>query len=260
MELVEILLGIADKESAYTAIVAYDEGQGVPLLTPIIAERVDPYVVRGTIYFPSSVGHHCRSYIHISEKSILPLQPKKIIKNRRVKTIDEFEYKKVRKIQEFIRADGAITFVIEEPLAAIEFIKGLGYFKKEFPCTSFCGNNNSGSNKGPSVNGDILSLVITMYDLQYAIPIYNKKKADGMAIDVTLMWQKSSEKLCRMSFLNEMHFIVNSYPDNVLFVDGVNIREKSFIGSMYISHCIDRMNNEIERRKIESLKLKTNKS
>jgi hypothetical protein len=261
MKLVELLLGIGGQEEAYPAIVSNNEGQSIPIFTPVIVEK-DMGLMRSTIYFPSSKDHKHRGYVHLSEKVLIPLQPKGLIYNRRVKTIDEFEYRKLRKIQEFIRSEAAVTFIIEKPEASIEFMKNLGYFKKEFPCTSFCGNITSGNSKTSSVIGDLLSLVVTIYDLRYAIPIYNKRKVDGMAVTISVLWPKSSEKLGRLAFVNEMHFIANSCPDNVLFVDGVSLREKSFVGTMYISHCIDKMTNEIERRKSEKdilSKIKTKK-
>jgi hypothetical protein len=250
MKLIELLLGISGQDGAYPAIVVNNEGQNIPILTPVIVEK-DIGIMRGTMYFPSAEGHQNREYVHLSEKSLLRLQPKGLIYNRRIKTVDEFEYKKLRKIQEFIRSEAAITFIIEKPESSIEFMKNLGYFKKEFPCTSFCGNITSGNSKTSSAVGDLLSIAVTIYDLQYAIPIYNKKKIDGMAVALSVLWPKSSEKLGRIAFVNEMHFIANSYPDNVLFVDGTKLREKSFVGNMYIAHCIDRMLNEIERRKAE---------
>ncbi len=251
MRLIETLLGIKGQEDAYPAIILSNEGQNIPLYTPVIAED-DMGAKRVTMHFPSAAGHPNRMHIHLTKESLLPLQPKKLIQNRRVKTIDEFEYKKIRKIQEFVREDGAITFIIEDPSAGVVFMKGLNYFKKEFPCTAFCGNNAPGNDKNPCVIGDMLSLAITIYDLRYAIPIFNNKKVSGMAVGVTLLWPKSSEGLNRLAFVNEFHFIVNSFPDNLLFVDGVKLRDRSFVGDMYTSHCISWLDKETARREAET--------
>ena len=260
MILINKLLGISGQGGAYPALVLNSEGQGIPMYTPVIVEK-DVGYVRGTIYFPTGEGHLHRNYILIAKnESLLPLKPKGIIQDRRVKIIDEFEYKKVGKIQEFVRGDGAITFIIEDPAAAMEFIKNLGYFKKEFPCTSFCGGNSPGGSRNPPTVGDSLSLVITMYDLKYAIPVFNKKKADGMAITITLMWAKTNELVSSIAYVNEICFIVNSYPDNVLFVDGTKIRDKSFMNNACISLFLSQINDEVVRQSNRLSKDKKQKS
>jgi hypothetical protein len=256
MKLIERLLGISGQGDAYPAIVMQSEGQGVPTYTPVIVVKDADYR-KGVIHFPTAEGHTNRSYIILNhEESLLPLKPKGIIQNRRVKVIDEFEYKKLRKIREFIRSEGAITFIIENLMGAMDFIKALGQFKKEFPCAPFCGSNAPGGNKNPPVKGDLLSLAVTVYDLKYAIPIFNKKRVDGMAVSITLMWPKGSEQSSQLIHVNEMHFIANSYPDNVLFVDGIKIRENSFMSNMCVSLFLSQIGSEIERRKNELSKTK----
>jgi hypothetical protein len=256
MKLIRRLLGIGDHKDAYPAIVLQTEGQGIPLFTPVIVERDIAYQ-RATIPFPTYVGHSSRSYILLNEdKSLLALKPEGIIQNRRVKPIDEFEFKKLKKIREFIHFNGAITFIIENLSEVVEFMKAIVYFKKEYPCTAFCGSNSTGGYKVPPVEGDNLSLAITMYDLKYAIPIYNKKKVDGMAVSITLVWPRGSEQSEQLIFVNEMHFIVSSYPDNVLIIDGVKIRDNSFISSACIALFISQINYELERRKIGLSKAK----
>ena len=256
MKLIEKLLGIIGQEGAYPALIINSEGQSVPTYTPVIVEEDIGYK-RATIYFPTVTGHVNRGFVLIKQKeSFIPLKPEGIIQNRRVKIIDEFEYKKLRKIKEFVRSNGAITFVIESPKEILEFMKSLEQFKKEFFCTSFCGSNSPGGNKKPLVKGDQLALIITIYDLKYAIPIYNKKKADGMAVSITLMWPKGSEQLDQLIHINEMHFIVNSYPDNILFVDGVRIRDDSFPSNMCISLFLSQIGSEVERIKNELSKVK----
>ena len=256
MTLIKKLLGIVGQPGAYPAIVLNSEGQGVPVYTPVIVEEDIGYR-RATIYFPTPIGHQGRSHILVNQnKSLLPIKPMGIIKDRRVKIIDEFEYKKLRKIREFIRSNGAITFIIENLNNVGEFVKALGNFKKEFLCTAFCGSDSSGGNKKPIVGGDSLVLAVTMYDLKYAIPIFNKKRVDGMAISITLVWPKASEQASGIIYINEMHFIVSSYPDNVLFIDGVKIRDDSFVSNMCMSLFLSQIAGEIERRKTESSKVK----
>lgn len=257
MILIKRLLGITGQPGAYTAIVLNSEGQGVPIYTPVIVEEDIGYK-RATMYFPTTiVGYQCRSHILLNQNgSLLPIKPKGIIQDRRVKIIDEFEYKKLKKIREFVRSNGVITFIIENLNEAGEFVKALGNFKKEFSCTAFCGSDSPGGNKKPLVGGDSLVLAITMYDLKYAIPIFNKKRVDGMAVSLTLVWPKASEQAGGIIHINEMHFIVSSYPDNVLFIDGVKIRDNSFVSNMCISLFLNQIAGEIERRKTELSKVK----
>jgi hypothetical protein len=256
MILINKLLGIIGQPGAYPAIILNSEGQGVPIYTPVIVEEDIGYR-RATIYFPTVAGHHGRSHILVNQnESLLPIKPEGLIRDRRVKIIDEFEYRKMRKIREFVRSNGAITFIIENLNEAVEFVKSLGNFKKEFLCTAFCGSDSPGGNKKPLVSGDSLALAITMYDLKYAMPIFNKKRVDGMAVSLTLVWPKASEQAGGIIHINEMHFIVSSYPDNVLFIDGVKIRDDSFPSNMCISLFISQIAGEMERRKNELSKVK----
>lgn len=251
MQLINRLLGIDKQEDAYLAILLNSEGSNIPIYTPIIIEKDIGYK-KGTLYFPTSSGYSNRNSIAINyDKSILPIKPKGVVQNRRIKVVDEFEYRKLNKIQEYIRGNGAVTFIIENIKEMEKFLSSLRKFKDDFPCTSFCGGHSPGGGKNPPVKGDMLSLVITIYDLKYAIPIFNRKKADGMAVSITLVWPKGSEQYTQIIYVNEMHFIVNSYPENVLFVDGAKVRDSSFVGEMTIALFLSQIRNEAERRKYE---------
>jgi len=135
-------------------------------------------------------------------------------------------------------------------------MSSLWKLKDEFPCTSFCGSSSPGGNKNPPIKGDVLSLTVTMYDLKRAISIFNKAKSDGIAISVSLIWPKSSEGYSQLIYTHEIHLIVNSYPENILMVDGIKIRDNTFVGDMQIALFLNQVRYEMERRKNESSKLK----
>lgn len=255
MKLVERLLGITGKDNPYgnpyPAIIVNTEGQSIPIYTPVIVENDIGYK-RGIFYFPTAYGHYNRSSITINnDKSILSTSVKGLIKDRRVKNIDEFEYKKLKKIKEFITHDGAITFIIDNLKEIERFITSLYKIREVFVYSSFCGGASPGGNKNPPMKGDLLSLAITMYDLKCAIPVFNKNKSDGMAISIALIWPKSSEEYVQLIYIHEIHFVVNSYPENILMVDGVKIRDNSFVEDIQISLFLSQIRNEVERRKIE---------
>jgi hypothetical protein len=253
-----MLLGVVDNsiEEPTTAIVLNNTDSSLPLYTPVIVSEKylhgkavgephefgffgeDTYTrsIKGLLYFPTPRGHHNRSYHLFQPKILMPIDPKEIINNRCVKEIDEFKFKYLGKIQEFIQERGAITFTIKDQMQAALFMKNIGHFKKEYPYTAYYGNIN-GSDKS-SDPGDTLTLVITMYDLSYAIPVYSKKRSRGMAVSVTMVWTKRSESLGYLSFNHEIHFVVNSYADNLLTIDGARIQDKSFVTAPYIDHFI----------------------
>lgn len=252
-----MLLGITSQEDTYPAIIVNTEGQNIPIYTPVIIEK-DAGYKKGIVYFPTFCGHSNRSSIVINyDKSIFPINPTGILQDRRVKIVDEFEYKKLKKIKEFVKHNGAITFVIENVKEMERFMSSLWKFKDEFSYTSFCGGNSHAGNRNPPIKEDLLSMVVTVYDLKRAVPVFNKIKSDGMAISISLIWPKCSEKYTQLCYIHEVHFIVNSYPENILIVDGIKIRDNSFVGDMQISLFLIQIRNEIERRKNELSKVKT---
>jgi hypothetical protein len=247
MSLTTLLLGINEETNSMPAILINNLGQQIPIYTPFVVED-HSNIFKGTLYFPSFKTDKKKFSFNKSSFSII--KNNGIVQDRRVKTITEFEYKKILKIKEFISTKGAVTFIIEEPTAAIDFLTNLFHLKKEFLYTAFYENSTLPSYDPNCTweSGELLTLAVTIYDLSYAIPIFNKKKSQGMAFTVSLILPKDSERRGKLSFIHEMSFAMNSYPDNLLLVDGVKLRDKSFVHHETVDHYVQHMKYEIRRR------------
>jgi len=247
MNVLKHLIGAKNlDEDITTAIILRSDGANIPIYTPVLAKKEDG-AIRASLLFPTVSGVKARSSFFLNESSIVAIPEKGLLSKRCIKTIDEFRFEKVRKIQEFIKSEGAVTFIIEDVEKADMFLKRLSYLRKEFMCAAYC-NYASGGYTNPITEKDMLTLAITASDLMYAIPIYNKKKASGIAFSATFFWPDSSNRTNNLVFAFELYFLVNDYYDNIVYVDGQRIQDDVFISDKTISSFSNVLSSEKERR------------
>ncbi len=271
MNLVNMLLGVSGRwpndEEITTALVIRDPNRGIPTYTPVIvpkhvftaqkSESRESGKASVVLYFPTPSGHHPRYATAFNTNNLYALGPNGVTSNRRVKITDEFDFKKINKIAEFLKTEGALTILMENPKAAESFISKLGLFKKEFEYSTFYGHWPG--NESPRVKPDLLTMAITLYDLPCAIPVFNHKKADGMGVTITTFWPKTSEVIGTLYSYDEMSFAVNKYSDNLLYIDGTVIAEQGFVENGYVEHFTKILRREVDRRKGLSKSLRQEK-
>lgn len=266
MDFIRALLGVnkrwPDQELA-TAITLFNNESAIPAFNPVIVSKKslekDENYGRGeqqlkiVNHFPTSRGTRARGASVVYKDSVIETESKGMF-DRKIKHIDAFDFGKMPNILEFVKQSGVITFTMDDMKGARELFSRLHLFKQGFKHTSFPGHR-SGSASLTSINSDYLTLAMTIYDLPFAIPVYNRKKANGIAVSMILFWPKYSEKTGQLKCKEEMNFLLNSHADNLLCIDGAKIRERGFPGSDYSNHYLKLLRSEEGRRKSAEKKL-----
>jgi hypothetical protein len=263
MNLMRRLLGITkhwgDEEPITLGLTLFNNECNLPPFTPIIIRKIalEQGRERGRSatdvinVFPSIKRHNARSRNTLYSDSIIEVDSKMILENRPLIAVEKFDYKKLERVIGFVKTHGAATYVIENLDGAKSFISNIGLFKKQFKYTAWLGHNSS--NPSPETADDKMIMLVSLYDLQYVIPIYNSKRAYGIGGHVCLMWERMTSRDTRIRFADELFFATNQYQDNLLVVDGQSTYKKGFVGNDYISHFRDVIGRE-SRRQVEAQK------
>lgn len=240
-----------------TAAIKYN-ANGLPMGFPIVINRGEydkaadrDKSIRTGYYFPlyADSGSVRRDMI-IGADSIYFTDPKNIVDGRRIKVIDNFEFDKLPKIQELLKSEGALTFIIDELEASKLFISNLKEFTKYFEWSTSFGLKRHTDKMQPPVEGDTLSVFVDMYDLPYAIPVIENRRANGMGVNIGLFWKKySAEAGNHLYITDEYQFAVNDHEANLLKMDGEVIRHRGLMGDSIKMHLTELLTREALRRK-----------
>ena len=140
---------------------------------------------------------------------------------------------------------GAISIVIECQPGRSDIIKNIMQLNNYFKYHELFSYNNQGQ-KSLRDQEDRYVCVVSLFDLQYCIPIFNTKKVDGIGVRIITTCNKSSEEYGYLDPVVRADFILSNYEDNVFFVDGVHINTYKYpVGSSIL----------IELEKMVSLKV-----
>ena len=263
MNLMRRLLGIAnhwgEEEPVTLGVTLFNHECNLPPFCPIFVRKavMDRDGERSRMatdiinIFPTFKGHNARNRSTLYTDSLIEIESKMVLNNRPLIAVEEFDYNKLDRVIGFVKANGAATYAIENMDGAKSFISNIGLFKKQFKHTAWLGHH--GGNASPETADDKMVMLVSLYDLQYVIPIYNPKRAYGVGGHVCLMWEKMTSRDSRIRFADELFFATNQYQDNLLVVDGQPTYKKGFVGNDYISHFREVISRE-SRRQIEARK------
>jgi hypothetical protein len=283
-EFVELIMGLTgfvapqlDRPLSEVACIGqqlYDPNKKVPLMTPVLLDSQGlkrasikksyskdslewlsgkgnkGQQMHAKILFPPNPTFKSNYQITVVSDRVHVMDPKMLLDGHRVKNIDEFETSKISKIADFVKEQGVLSLRMEDPTVATKFMKNLNCFAKAYKKTVFMGHNHPGNESPKSSNvDDLLVTYATFLDLPYAIPIYNRKKVDGMGIRIGMYWPASSHSMGGMHASDEACVALSQYADNLLVVDGAIVNKSGYIGSDYISHFCKKLEREVQRRK-----------
>lgn len=203
-------------------------------------------------FFPANQHLRTNATSSLAMDQMIPLDPKSLFEGHRIKVIERFEPAKIMKISEYVKEHGVVSFIMEDTKAAYDFLSSIHNVKRFFKHTSLYNHNHTGNSR-PMFDAeradDILVTSVTFFDLPMAVPVYNFRKADGMAIAIRMYFPKTSKAQGHMYLNEEDNLVVSKYPDNILRVDGVKINRENFIGSDLTKHMKNILEGERLRRK-----------
>ena len=207
--------------------------------------------IRAGSFFPTRFDGYVRQQLTVSAAGVVLTDPKKVTEDRKVLRIDKFDYKKLPDICNYIKENGALTLIMDNMCSCLDFFKDIDDIKKGFGYASPLGFRRTSDTytPNPKFEDDIIEMFIDIYDIKYAIPIFNFREAEGLAFNIGLFWRDASTER-KTSLIEEYQFAVNKYKSNLLEFDGEKIRKKDYIiDKNYHEHMTNNLRNEIMRRK-----------
>lgn len=250
--LVNRLSAISPNKDELRMTLASGASNQISLNTPIVTncshlENADGVVTAMTL-FPIPGRYHAASTLRIRSSEVFPIESKNIIKNHREIIISEFDWKKADKIQDFVEENGAITFIIEDTQAQSKFCNEMKKFNSLYNHIAFI-EHRAGRYQKPEKVDDLLFIVMTIYDLPYAIPVFNYKCCRGIGVSVKYVWKDRVETAHDPSVHNELYFVCNDYIENLFEADCVAFKRSAGLSSDYVDHFRNIVEGEARRRK-----------
>ena len=259
MSIVRDLLGVSGNwgkaEPITSGMILFNNESSLMPFTPVVTKvsNFKMYEERGrgchfdvVSVFPGCKGQGPRHSTTLYGENVIEVDSKHILDDRKVISVDAFDFSKRDSITEFIKENGALTVVINDPKAASDAIKKVNLLRNGYSCFSFIKHNTGKAS--PPQPADELELVYSFYDLPMVLPIYKKAKADGFGCHICLRWKLGSKASGHLRYAFEAFFAVNKYPENLLQVDGQNLFQPSPMGKEYIDHIVNLFDCEIKRR------------
>lgn len=204
----------------------------------------DSHPVVSYLYFIQGNIGSIRSSLILEKNDIILTDPKGIIVDRRIKTIEEFDFRKSRKIADFVRQENAVSFLIKDKKSCINFLTNIDKLVYDFPITSYCGKVSS----PPSGPGN-LAIFVNIYNLPYCIPVFSRGKINGIGVHIGLYHSDKTEKSGVLHGCTEIFILLSDYSENVLVVDGSTIRQLKPIPSDLISYMRGLIEKDIKSKK-----------
>lgn len=265
MNLVRRLLGVeplwGKKDEIALAMTLFNSECSLPPFLPVIVrksaleeskKRDKGYHLEVINLFPTFKGTNARNRTAVYGENVIEMNPKRVLDDRPLIAVDKFDYRKLENVIGFVRASGAATYTIDGLSSIKDLITNIGNFKKYFNYSAWLGHRTG--NSGPDTSSENMIALMSIYDLKCIIPIYNRKKADGIGVHISFMWEKMTARSDRVRFSDEIFFALNNHTDNLLAVDGQPVYKSGFVGNDYINHLRDvvaredRRQNEVQKR------------
>lgn len=223
--------GIVLKESLFSR-----EGMFVPVLFP----------------FPARAGLAPEVYTEIYNKNLYPIPQKNLLTKHTIKTIDMFYIKKIKHIKEYVKTDGAITFILNDLSNAKEFFINIpllcsSAYKYEAFFHHYTGQSNivrSNENK--------FMVFVSFIDINYCIPIFDHRKVDGMGVYCGFMCKNI--KTNNNILIDALTFVLSNYKDNLFYLDGSNVSVPTKINKDVLLYMVQHIVNEMKYLKDKNLK------
>lgn len=223
----------------------------LPLGTPVITYKSESgFLSYVKSFFPNHLKKASIERLYIVEnnsKFIMEMSSKGIIQDKHILEINKFNFDKTERIKEFVQENNTLYLVIKDPKDISNFFKEIKEFEKKFEYFT-----NLRSKSTFSFKGNLTYCLISIYSLNYALPIFNYKKVDGMALSIRIIRENSLEEEGNKIYTitDQLHFAGNNYPENLVITDGKYIPPK-LINSEYIDKITKRLqcysSNELKK-------------
>ena len=194
-----------------------------------------------SVLFPFSprAGVTPGTCIKIHSKNIYQLPQKKLIVGHKVKTIDMFKTKRLRKIRDFVKDNDAITFALFDATNASEFFANIPNICSGYKYSTFFYHHGEGSAGYMRNADDVFVSFVSFIDINYCIPIFDHRKVDGMGVYCGFMYNNKDGK--GSVLIDVLCFVLSNHRENLFYTDGAKVASESKISSDVLKYMIQRI-------------------
>lgn len=177
--------------------------------------------------------------IKIHSKNIYELSQKNLIVGHKVKTIDTFNIKKLKKIKDFVKDNAAITFALFDASNAINFFANIPDICSRYSHSTFFYHYGDGLSGYIRNTDDVFVSFISFIDINYCIPIFDHRKVDGMGVYCGSMYNNKKDK--GSVLIDALCFVLSNHRENLFYADGANVATESRISTDVLKYMIQRI-------------------
>lgn len=243
------------------AIIAFNqESYGLKTLQPVIMpvselDAEPDKVITVVNHFPSGInGQKPRRSYSVKRRHLVGIDSLRALDDN-ADEIGEFDFSRLGDVVASLKDYGSRTFIIRKPLHVRHLIKNMKLLYSGYKYASVL-HNWTNQPRGSKTN-DRLIAALSIYDLCYSIPVYQPRRADGVAFRFTLLWEEATKKSASTPCVNwEIFFAANNHKDNLLRIDGQKVRAPRGIDSDYIENFTRVMREQAVKEKKKDNKKK----
>lgn len=232
-------LGLSDLDeiiSVYTPVITPECDHNVICYQPVLANNSPPdgllnTVVAKPVFLSTRAKRKSLSEFVVNRDSLAKLDYDRTIFSGKIILLETIGDLSLESILNYVMESGSLYAITDEQLL-IKDILNL------WLPTSF-GKFKFGSVLRCTTNSELLvaskpQLIISFHDLRNAIPIFDKRCVEGVAVDIRLFFEheKSIFDVVRCWYL------LSNYEENVLYIDGEELSEQSSITSRKASELL----------------------
>lgn len=229
-------------------------GSNIFALSPCIA-NTGPYSTTIVYPFPPRKGAITRKHYAVETNQFIKSKKDDFIDNYVIKEIDTFFSRNIKKIIEYAKTKGTITFVIKKPEETIHFLKtALPKIINSHKWFSLYSQNIKMYPPDNITHGKNITC-ITFFNIKNCISIFNRKKVDGVGVTFSYLKEKKLSDDRNIFIINdEVSIVLSNYPENVFVVDGTNIDAPSKLKDIRVDKLIKCASFQLNKLPIKKMK------
>jgi len=247
----EILLGLLNikrgKDDTYTYVRTLRQTDRCRMCVPGIVSETDiSKTDKPRILFPfyDSRGQWPRQYKRIRQSDIVRMQAQPDIANMMMSSINRFSVKVFQAMVARTKELGVTAFVMN-PKIGVDFLKGLGRVIELYKYHTVHAKKTR-DYRDYMREAEMAPLpVLTMFDLEFCVPVFNRRRADGVGFHYELILPNSSAKKGEAVPFGCLSMILCQHRDNVFRIDGVKVRDEKHLTGGAISDLVHLTKSDI---------------
>lgn len=197
--------------------------------------------------FPRYIGNHIGENNVYHRSCLRKMDKTPFVYRNRIKIIEEFDFGRVQSLQSYVEVNDIITFQLWKPPitaygfkayetsqltaeSAVKFFKNLRELLTNKYRYNSC-ENYFVTKDHKCAKPEHLEYYITFISLFNCIPMFNRKKMDGMGLIINMIDGARTEEKGSLFSMARVALLMTNHLENKFMIDGVNIYDPHPIAS-----------------------------